>query len=122
MRRNLEMEMDMGTITDVEAVPSAPRPAHAIPGIAELIHQAKVNPPKPVIAGLLHEREIAGLHGAPEVFKTVFTLQLAESLASGKPFLGVWQVPKARRVFFFETEMSPAALGSRLARMYAKQT
>src|SRR5215472_4818765 len=91
-------------------------------GIAELIWQAKVSPPKPVISGLLHEKEIAGLHGAPEVFKTIFTLQLAESLATGKPFLGVWQVPKPRRVYFFETEMSGAALGSRLARMYAKQT
>jgi hypothetical protein len=37
-----------------------------------------VSPPKPVISGLLHEKEIAGLHGAPEVFKTIFTLQLAE--------------------------------------------
>jgi len=91
-------------------------------GIADLIWQARVSPPKPVIAGLLHEKEIAGLHGAPEVFKTIFTLQLAESLATGKPFLGVWQVPKARRVFFFETEMSPAALGSRLGKMYASET
>src|SRR5215470_2243247 len=96
-------------------------PEHGI-GIAQLIWQAKVSPPKPVIAGLLHEKEIAGLHGAPEVFKTIFTLQVAESLASGKPFLGVWQVLKRRRVYFFETEMSGAARGSRLAKMYANKT
>jgi hypothetical protein len=91
-------------------------------GIADLIWRAKVSPPKPVIAGLLHEKEIAGLHGAPEVFKTIFTLQLAESLATGKPFLGVWQVPKPRRVYFFETEMSETALGRRLEKMYANET
>jgi hypothetical protein len=90
-------------------------------GIAELIWQARVSPPKPVIAGLLHEKEIAGLHGAPEVFKTIFSLQLAESLAMGKPFLGVWRVPKARIVYFFETEMSGAAMGKRLGKMYAEE-
>src|ERR1700740_1152008 len=90
-------------------------------GIAELIWQAKVSPPKPVIAGLLHEKEIAGLHGAPEVFKTILTLQLAESLATGKSFLGVWQVPKHRRVYFLETEMNGAAMGTRLAKMYAEE-
>lgn len=91
-------------------------------GIADLIWRSKVSPPKPVITGLLHEKEVAGLHGAPEVFKTLFSLQLAESLASGKPFLGVWQVPKPRRVYFLETEMSEAALGSRLGKMYAEET
>ena len=112
--------------TAVELPPQTSEPEakgiEAIPrqtGIAELIWQAKVSPPKPVILGLLHEKEIAGLHGAPEVFKTIFTLQLADSLATGKPFLGVWGVPKPRRVFFFETEMSEAALGNRLDKMYA---
>jgi hypothetical protein len=90
-------------------------------GIADMIWQARVRPPKPVVSGLLNEEEIAGLHGAPEVFKTIFTLQLAESLATGKPFLGVWKVPKPRRVYFFETEMSVAALGDRLRTMYAGQ-
>jgi AAA domain len=107
------------------AVPASynpPTTAEASPqqtGIAELIWQAKTSPPKPVIRDLLHEREIAGLHGAPEVFKTIFTLQLAESLATGKPFLGAWQVPKPRIVYFFETEMSGAAMGKRLGQMYA---
>jgi len=90
-------------------------------GIADMIWQARVRPPKPVISGLLNEQEIAGLHGAPEVFKTIFTLQLAESLATGKPFLGVWRVPRRRRVYFFETEMSAAALGDRLGKMYVGQ-
>jgi len=70
---------------------------------------------------LLHEKEIAGLHGAPEVFKTIFTLQLAESLATGKPFLGAWPVRKCK-VYFLETEMSDSALGLRLGKMYSGET
>lgn len=89
--------------------------------IQDLIRQSRLAPPKPIVTDLLNEDEIAGLHGAPEVFKTVFVLQFAESLATGKPFLGVWQVPKPRIVYFFETEMSPSALGKRLTKMYVNQ-
>jgi AAA domain len=83
---------------------------------------AQTAPPKSVINGLIHEAEIAGLHGAPEVFKTVFSLQLAESLASATPLLGIWQVPTPQTVYFFETEMSVPALGLRLAKMFAQRT
>jgi hypothetical protein len=99
-----------------------PAPGYRPSRIADLIHRAKHSPPKPIVAGLLNEKEIAGLHGAPEVFKTIFTLQLAECLATGKPFLGVWQVPKPRRVYFLETEMHETALGSRLVKMYTNET
>jgi hypothetical protein len=34
----------------------------------------------------------------------------------------VWQVPKPRRVYFFETEMHETALGRRLEKMYANET
>jgi hypothetical protein len=88
-------------------------------GITELIAQARTNPPKPVIQGLLHESEVVGLHGPPEVFKTMFCIQLAECLANGDKFLGVWQVPRKHRVYFFETEMSTQALGTRLGKMFA---
>ena len=87
--------------------------------ISDLMREARQNPAKPVIEGLLHEQEIAGLHGPPEVFKTMLTLQLAEALASGSPFLGLWQITRPRTVYFFETEMSVPALGARLARMFA---
>jgi hypothetical protein len=104
---------------DAKAVETAG--AQSSTGIAELIRAAHTNPPKPIIRDLLNESEIAGLHGAPEVFKTLFSLQMVESLASGEAFLGVWKVPKPRSVFFFETEMSVPALGNRLAKMYADQ-
>jgi len=102
----------METATHVDAAP---------PGIAELIREARENPAKPVIQNLVHEHEIVGLHGPPEVFKTILTLQLAESLATGKPFLGVWRVPRPQTVYFFETEMSVVSLGGRLSRMFAGQ-
>ena len=86
--------------------------------IDDLIREARTSPPKPILADLLNENEIAGLHGTQEVFKTVLAMQLAESLALGTPFLDIWQVPHARRVFFFETEMSPSSLGRRLGKMY----
>ena len=107
--------------TPPDGPPTAAEESPQQTGIAELIWRAKTSPPKPISRGLLHEKEIAGLHGAPEVFKTIFTLQLAESLAIGKPFLGAWPVRK-RKVYFLETEMSDSALGSRLDKMYAGET
>ncbi len=86
--------------------------------ILGMMREARENPAKPVIEGLLHEQEIAGWHGPQEAFKTMFTLQLAEALASGRPFLGIWPIPKPRTVYFFETEMSVTALGARLAKMF----
>jgi hypothetical protein len=112
-------ETNMPITTDVDVVEAAGTQPKT--GIAELIWAARTSPPKPVIRDLLNESEIAGLHGAPEVFKTLFSLQIVESLASGKPFLGVWQVPAPRSVFFLETEMSVPALGNRLAKIYADQ-
>jgi len=88
------------------------------PNIASLIEDAKNNPPEPIVSGLLNEGEVAGLHGPPEAFKTIFTLQIAEAIASGKPFLGRWDVPKPRSVYYLETEMSTTAMGSRLGKMY----
>lgn len=114
-------EVDARQLAPAETFSAAAEKGPQQTGIAELIWRAKTSPPKPIIRGLLNENEIAGLHGSPEVFKTVFTLQLAESLATGKPFLGAWPVRK-REVYFLETEMSDSALGSRLGKMYADET
>jgi len=88
------------------------------PDIFALIENAKKNPPQPIVRGLLNEGEVAGLHGPPEAFKTIFTLQFAESIASGTPFLGRWDVPRPLSVYYFETEMSTTALGFRVGEMY----
>lgn len=90
--------------------------------IAQIIEEAKSNPPKPVIEGLLNECETVGLHGPPEVFKTFFCQEVAESLARGIGLFGVWPIPQRQSVYFFETEMSLAALGRRLEKRYADQT
>ncbi len=87
-------------------------------GIEALIEHARTDPAKPIVQGLFNEGEIGGLHGPREVYKTMFCLQLAESIASGKPLLGVWTVPESRSVFLLETEMSCTAIGERLRRMY----
>jgi AAA domain-containing protein len=92
-----------------------------VPDIRWLIENARRNPAKPIVNGLLNEGEVAGLHGPPEAFKTILTLQLAESIASGKPFLGRWEVPRPRPAFYFETEMSTTALGKRVGGMYMNE-
>lgn len=89
----------------------------AVPDIWSLIEDAKINPPVPIIRGLLNEGEIAGLHGPQEAFKTILCLQLAESIASGNNFLG-WDIPEPRPVYLFETEMSTTAMGRRLGEMF----
>jgi len=101
--------------TPADNVPAPPPPPA---GIADLIREARENPANPIVEGLFHEREAAGLHGSPESFKTVFSLQLAEAIATGQRFLGTWQIPNPRRVYLFETEMSVPALGGRLSKMY----
>jgi hypothetical protein len=93
-------------------------PLQTPPGILDLIREAREHPLTPIIGGLLNEHEICGLHGSPEAFKTVFSLQLAEAISTGRPFLGMWRIPNPKKVYFFETEMSVPALGSRLSTMF----
>jgi hypothetical protein len=88
-------------------------------GIAQIIREAQEHPQRPIIEGLLNESETAGLHGSPEAFKTIFTLQLAEALANATPFLDVWRVPEPQPVYYFETEMSTTAVGDRLKKMFS---
>jgi hypothetical protein len=60
------------------------------------------------------------LHGTEENFKSVFVLQLAESISMARPLLRRWEVPSKRRVGVVETEMHPAGLGERLGKMFAE--
>lgn len=83
----------------------------------DLIRSATDAPPAPLVDGLWYEGELAGLHGQPEAMKTFLALQLAESLAAGRPFLGLFKVPRVRRVCLCETEMNVSTLGLRLAQM-----
>ena len=59
------------------------------------------------------------LHGPEECYKSVFILQIAESLACGKYLLRKWAVPRALRVGVIETEMHQAMMGERLTEMFS---
>jgi hypothetical protein len=87
---------------------------------ADLIELARENPPRPIIEGLLNEKEILVLHGAEECFKSVFMIQMAESIATGAPLLGFWRVPNRSKVGIIETEMHEAQLGERMAKMFGE--
>jgi hypothetical protein len=84
-----------------------------------LVRQAMLHPPKYLINDLICEEETVVIHGQQESFKTTLMLMLARSLATGDWFLGRWKVRKPRKVFFVETEMSPASLGQKCAEMWS---
>jgi AAA domain len=86
--------------------------------VDELIGEARVNPPEPVIDGLLFKGDICLIHGQEESYKSIFVFQLADSIASGDPLLRQFKVPKRRRVGIVETELHDNQLGERLARMF----
>lgn len=84
----------------------------------DLIEQSKEQPPEAIIEGLLNIGSTLLLHGSEENFKSIFVLQLAESLTTGIPLLRRWTVPKFRTVGIVDTEMNAASLGVRLDKMY----
>ncbi len=84
----------------------------------ELIRHAQEHPPEPIIEGLFNVGDVLLLHGSEESFKSIFVLQMAESIALGRPLIGCWNVPKARRVGLIETEIHEVMLGERLSKMF----
>jgi hypothetical protein len=84
----------------------------------ELILYAKENPPEAIIDGLLHVGDTLLIHGVEESFKSVFAVQIGESIALGRAFLRCWKCRKSRRTGIIETEMHPAMLGERLSKMF----
>jgi RecA-family ATPase len=85
---------------------------------SDLMKLAREKPPEVVIAGFAYVGDVALLHGPEESFKSVFVLQLAESLAAGTPLFDLWEVPSPRRVGIIETEIHPVMLGQRLIGMF----
>jgi RecA-family ATPase len=82
-----------------------------------LMEHSRKNPPEPMIRGLLNKGDILLLHGSEESFKSVFVLQIAESIATGRSLLH-WRVERSRTVGVIETEMHEAMMGDRLSRMF----
>lgn len=84
----------------------------------DLIRLAKENPPQPIIENLLFKGDILVLHGKEESYKSLFVVQIAESIVTGRPLLRRWNVPKAHCVGLLETEMHAAMMGQRLGQMF----
>lgn len=105
MREELQRNADSPTLTSLSAT--------------DLIRLAKEHPPEVIIEGLFNVGDTLLLHGTEESFKSICALQIAESMAVGRPLLRRWNVRSVRRVGVVETEMHPASLGERLAKMFS---
>jgi hypothetical protein len=118
--------LNKGTILDASGVPLNGRYSTLSESRAEtwsageLIRLAHEHPPEPVIIGLINKGDIFLLHGSEESFKSVFILQVAESLALGTSLLMYWNVPRSWRVGVIETEIHEVMLGERLQKMFPK--
>jgi hypothetical protein len=116
----------MSTITEDAVIPNvSPEYRKRLSGqtktswsASDLMRMSKENPPVPIIQGLLFEGDMMVLHGAEESFKSHLIVQIADSIASGCPFLRKWDVVRALSVGIIETEMHPAMLGERLHLMF----
>ena len=72
---------------------------------------------KPIVEGILYEDDYMGLVAESKMGKTILSQQLACAISVGKPFLGVFDVPKPLPVWYFATEGKKAALKDRFIRM-----
>lgn len=88
--------------------------------IAKLIRYAKENKTPWIIENLWQEGGIAVLHSLEGEFKSILSYQIAEAVAGQTKLLRMWDVPHARRVGIFETEMDDLEVGKRLEVMYPK--
>src|SRR5215472_18391424 len=86
--------------------------------VADLIADAKKNPAVPIVDKLLNRGDRLLIHGYEETYKSMFALELARSISTGKPFLGELEVLHPVRVGMIETEMRNPGLGERLRRMF----
>jgi hypothetical protein len=84
----------------------------------DLIRLSSTHPPQPIIEGLWNVGDVLVIHGPEESFKSVFVIQLGESIATRTPFLRNWSVPVARTIGVIETEIHESQLGVRLAKMF----
>jgi len=86
--------------------------------VDQLIREAMQNPAVPIVDKLLNRGDRLLIHGYEETYKSMFALELARSISTGKPFLGELEVLHPVRVGMIETEMRNPGLGERLRRMF----
>jgi hypothetical protein len=85
--------------------------------VAALIEEARKNPIRWIIPGVLLEGGLHILHGREESFKTMLTMQMHEVLSVGGDFL-TRAVQGGLRTGIVELETKPHLFGSRLARFF----
>jgi hypothetical protein len=85
--------------------------------VRDLIEQAKQNPLRWLVPGVVLEEGVHLLHGAEESFKTMLTLQLHEVLAVGGNFL-LRQVEGGLSTGIVELEMKNRPFGNRLSKFF----
>lgn len=72
--------------------------------------------PAPIIENLLNEEEVTVFAGPKKLGKTVFSQNLAISVANGSNFLG-YNVPAAQRVLYIQQEVAPRWFKGRIEKM-----
>jgi hypothetical protein len=87
---------------------------------ADLIRQVDQREPEAVVTDLLFAGDVVVIHGYEESFKSILTVQFAENIASGTPFLGRFPIPTPRVVGIINTEIHEGLLGKRLRPMFPK--
>jgi len=75
--------------------------------------QQKFPLPEYIIEPWLPSRALAMAFAYRGVGKTFFVMEIAFSVAEGRPLFGVWNVPKPRRVLIIDSEMPMARLQQR---------
>lgn len=73
-----------------------------------------VAPQTMLVDGIWPDEGIGIVFGQPEVFKSFFVLDMAFAVATGAAFLGMFEVPRPRRVMVVQMESSAKAFQDRL--------
>ena len=72
---------------------------------------------EPIIDGIIYKEDFVQLIAEDKMGKTILSLQMAASLSSGTPFLGVFDIPKPVKVWYFSHEGKHNVMKDRLMRI-----
>jgi KaiC/GvpD/RAD55 family RecA-like ATPase len=89
---------------------------------AKFIADAKSQPnPKMLFSEFWHEGEVCILYADTNVGKSILAVQIAETIASGKPFPGFKFTAKPQKVLYFDFELSQKQFQSRYTKDYEEE-
>jgi RecA-family ATPase len=72
---------------------------------------------EPIIDGMLYQEDYIMLAAEDKMGKTILAQQMACNLTTGKPFLGIFDIPNPVNVWYFATEGKTRDLKDRFIRM-----